>query len=75
VESTVGKGCVFWIELDLISAAQTAAQALEPAPLLQSGFIRYRTKPIKVNEFMETLDVALKFAQAELAHAAREEQA
>jgi PAS domain S-box-containing protein len=29
---------------------------------LQAGFFRYLTKPIKVNEFMETLDVALKFA-------------
>lgn len=176
VESTVGEGCVFWIELDLASAAQTATQVLEPAPLLQAkiggdaalhtvlyvednpanlmlvedlvarrpdirllsardgkrgieiaraslpdvilmdinlpgisgvralrilaedpatahipvvalsanaiprdiekgleaGFFRYLTKPIKVNEFMETLDVALKFAQAELARAARE---
>ena len=29
---------------------------------LEAGFFRYLTKPIKVNEFMETLDVALKFA-------------
>ena len=29
---------------------------------LQAGFFRYLTKPIKVNEFMETLDVALEFA-------------
>jgi PAS domain S-box-containing protein len=29
---------------------------------LQAGFFRYLTKPIKVNEFMDTLDVALKFA-------------
>jgi PAS domain S-box-containing protein len=179
VESTVGKGCVFWIELDLSSAAQTVAQVLELAPLVQAkvggdaalhtvlyvednpanlmlvedlvarrtdirllsardgkrgieiaraslpdvilmdinlpgisgvralrilaedpatahipvvalsanaiprdiekgleaGFFRYLTKPIKVNEFMETLDVALRFAHAELARAAREEQA
>ena len=33
---------------------------------LQAGFFRYLTKPIKVNEFMDTLDVALKFARAEL---------
>ena len=32
---------------------------------LEAGFFRYLTKPIKVNEFMETLDVALKFAKAE----------
>lgn len=29
---------------------------------LEAGFFRYLTKPINVNEFMETLDVALKFA-------------
>jgi CheY-like chemotaxis protein len=29
---------------------------------LQAGFFQYLTKPIKVNEFMETLEVALKFA-------------
>jgi PAS domain S-box-containing protein len=33
---------------------------------LQAGFFRYLTKPIKVNEFMDTLGVALEFA----AHAA-----
>jgi CheY-like chemotaxis protein len=36
---------------------------------LDAGFFRYLTKPIKVTEFMETLDVALKFAQAQTAHA------
>ncbi|NTV15218.1 MAG: PAS domain S-box protein [Desulfobulbaceae bacterium] len=30
---------------------------------LAAGFFRYLTKPIKVNEFMETLDVALKYAE------------
>ena len=30
---------------------------------LKAGFFRYLTKPIKVGEFMETLDVALKFAR------------
>jgi PAS domain S-box-containing protein len=29
---------------------------------LQAGFFRYLTKPIKVHEFMSTLDVALEFA-------------
>jgi CheY-like chemotaxis protein len=29
---------------------------------LQAGFFRYLTKPIKIHEFMETLDVALEFA-------------
>jgi len=32
---------------------------------LEAGFFRYLTKPIKVNEFMETLDVALNFAKAQ----------
>jgi CheY-like chemotaxis protein len=30
---------------------------------LEAGFFRYLTKPIKVNEFMDTLDVALNFAK------------
>jgi CheY-like chemotaxis protein len=29
---------------------------------LEAGFFRYLTKPIRVKEFMETLDVALEFA-------------
>ena len=29
---------------------------------LQAGFFRYLTKPIKVNEFMDTLEAALEFA-------------
>jgi signal transduction histidine kinase/AmiR/NasT family two-component response regulator len=32
---------------------------------LEAGFFRYLTKPIKVYEFMETLDVALKFAKTQ----------
>ena len=32
---------------------------------LEAGFFRYLTKPIKVNEFMDTLDVALKFAETQ----------
>jgi PAS domain S-box-containing protein len=32
---------------------------------LEAGFFRYLTKPIKVDEFMETLDVALTFAKVE----------
>ena len=33
---------------------------------LEAGFFRYLTKPIKVNEFMDTLDVALEFAKTKL---------
>jgi CheY-like chemotaxis protein len=29
---------------------------------IQAGFFRYLTKPIRVDEFMETLEVALEFA-------------
>jgi PAS domain S-box-containing protein len=36
---------------------------------LQAGFFRYLTKPIRVNEFMQTLDVALEFARQAAGHA------
>ena len=36
---------------------------------LEAGFFRYLTKPIKVDEFMDTLDVALKFAKTQSARA------
>ena len=36
---------------------------------LEAGFFRYVTKPINVNEFMNTLDATLKFAKAESPHA------
>jgi PAS domain S-box-containing protein len=42
---------------------------------LAAGFFRYLTKPIKVNEFMDTLDVALAFAQSEPAGANEEKRA
>jgi CheY-like chemotaxis protein len=35
---------------------------------LQAGFFRYLTKPIKINEFMHTLDAALEFARQEAGH-------
>jgi len=38
---------------------------------LASGFFRYLTKPIKVGEFLETLDVALSFVKVEAARAAK----
>jgi CheY-like chemotaxis protein len=31
---------------------------------MEAGFFRYLTKPIKVNEFMATLDVALRYADS-----------
>jgi len=33
---------------------------------LKAGFYRYLTKPIKVNEFMDTLDMAMQFAQHQM---------
>src|SRR5665647_2269241 len=42
---------------------------------LEAGFFRYLTKPIRVNEFMDTLDVALKFAKTQSARANKEEKA
>ena len=40
---------------------------------LEAGFFHYLTKPIKVKEFMDTLDVALKVAKAQSDRANREE--
>jgi CheY-like chemotaxis protein len=36
---------------------------------LQAGFFRYLTKPIKIDEFMDTIDVALEFSRQESTHA------
>ena len=40
-----------------------------------SGLSSYLTKPIKVTEFMEALDVALDFSQTASGRTARKEQA
>ena len=37
---------------------------------LEAGFFRYLTKPIRVNEFMDTLDLALEFAEREVGQSA-----
>jgi CheY-like chemotaxis protein len=42
---------------------------------LEAGFFRYLTKPIKVNQFMDTLDETLKFSQTTSDRAAKEKQA
>ena len=53
--------------------ARAKALSLELAtpitPGLEAGFFRYLTKPIKVKEFMDTLDVALEFAEKRAARA------
>ena len=41
---------------------------------LEAGFFRYLTKPIKVNEFMATLDIALQFSQSPAGRAITEEK-
>ncbi|MBK6741641.1 MAG: response regulator [Hydrogenophilales bacterium] len=51
-------------------SANALAHDIEKA--LAAGFFNYLTTPIKVNAFMDALDVALKFAQT--AHAANKEQ-
>ena len=47
-----------------IVALSANAMQRDIAKGLDAGFFRYLTKPIKVNEFMKTLDVALRFAKA-----------
>jgi CheY-like chemotaxis protein len=47
-----------------VVALSANAMPRDVAKGLEAGFFRYLTKPIKVNEFMDTLDVAFKFAQS-----------
>ena len=42
---------------------------------LEAGFFNYLTKPIKVDQFMDALDVALKFSQTHRASAPNKEPA
>jgi signal transduction histidine kinase/AmiR/NasT family two-component response regulator len=42
---------------------------------LDAGFFDYLTKPIKVNQFMDALDTALKFSRTAASRAANKEQA
>jgi CheY-like chemotaxis protein len=41
---------------------------------MEAGFIRYLTKPIKVGEFMETLDVALKASATHISRAIAQDE-
>jgi CheY-like chemotaxis protein len=45
-----------------VIAISANAMSLDIERGIKAGFFRYITKPIKVNEFMEALDVALEFA-------------
>ena len=40
---------------------------------LEAGFFRYLTKPVRVNEFMQTLDLALEHAKVQARRALQEE--
>ena len=42
---------------------------------LEAGFFHYLTKPIKVNQFMDALDLALAFAETASGGAAEKEDA
>jgi PAS domain S-box-containing protein len=46
-----------------VLAVSANAMPLDIVKGLEAGFFRYITKPIKINEFIEALDVALEFAQ------------
>jgi CheY-like chemotaxis protein len=46
-----------------IVALSANAMPRDIATGLKLGFFRYLTKPIKVNEFMDTLNAALEFAE------------
>ena len=46
-----------------VVALSANAMARDIEKGLAAGFFRYLTKPIKVNEFMDTLDVALEYAE------------
>ena len=50
-----------------VLALSANAVPLDIAKGLAAGFFRYLTKPLKVDEFMDTLDVALAFADKGLA--------
>lgn len=57
-----------------IVALSANAMPRDIAKGLEAGFFRYLTKPIKVNEFMDTLDLTLKYADAHPAPAAQSRQ-
>jgi len=56
-----------------IIALSANAVPHDVARALDAGFFNYLTKPIKVNQFMEALDLALKFSQTARGRAARTE--
>ena len=57
-----------------VIAVSANAMPLDVERGLEAGFFRYITKPIKVNEFMAALDVALEFSGKDLPRANKELQ-
>jgi signal transduction histidine kinase/CheY-like chemotaxis protein len=49
-----------------VVALSANAMPRDIAKGLEAGFFRYLTKPIRVNEFLETLDAALEFAEKQV---------
>jgi CheY-like chemotaxis protein len=49
-----------------VIALSANAMARDIEKGMKAGFFRYLTKPIKINEFMETLNLALEFAEEQL---------
>ena len=49
-----------------VIAISASAMQLNLDRGLKAGFFRYLTKPIKVNEFMEAMDIALEFADQQI---------
>jgi CheY-like chemotaxis protein len=50
-----------------VVALSANAMPRDIAKAMEAGFFRYLTKPIKVKEFMDTLNAALEFAENETA--------
>jgi CheY-like chemotaxis protein len=50
-----------------VIAISASAMPLDIERGLKAGFFRYITKPIKVNEFMDAMDVAMEFAGRKVA--------
>ncbi len=57
-----------------IIALSANALAHDIDKALAAGFFNYLTKPIKVNAFLDALDVAMKYAHTEAARAANKEK-
>lgn len=55
-----------------VVALSTNAMARDVEKGLAAGFFRHLTKPIKINEFMNALDDALKFSEKDFADVLRD---